>query len=174
MKHRAGLIIILVLVLVGPTTTHGQDSTLIDFEIKDQFGRVHSHQDYINRVVVVIGSDKDGSQFNGIWDEAIHDSLENHPEYGRIAFLALADVRGVPFFIKGIVKGKFPKERDKWVLLDWKGRFTKAYRFDPGSTNILVFAPGGRLMHRVHGRGLEVDVLRGIVTTVRDVLDGQP
>ena len=147
---------------------------MIDFEVKDQFGRVHSHQDYINGVVVVIGSDKDGSQFNGLWGAAIHDSLKNDPEYGRIAFLALADLRGVPFFLKGLVKGKFPKDRDKWVLMDWKGRFARAYRFEPESTNILVFAPGGKLMHRVHGREVEVDVLRGIIATVRDVLDRHP
>ena len=39
----------------------------------------------------------------------------------------------------GFVKGRFPKDWHKWVLMGWKGSFAKAYRFEPGSTNILVF-----------------------------------
>jgi hypothetical protein len=63
-----------------------------------------------------------------------------------VTVLNVADVRGVPFFLKGMVRGKFPKEPGKWMLLDWKGKFAKAYHCVKDSCNILLFDDDGNLV----------------------------
>ena len=170
MMREAGLLIILVSLLLCPIILQAQDSTLINFEIKDQFDRIHRYTAYIDNILIVIGSDNEGSQFNQRWSSVIHNSLKNDPGYERIAFLPVANVRGVPFLLKGFVKSKFPKEEDKWVLMDWEGDFAESYNFEEKSTNILVFDPNGKLAHRAHGRELEDDILEGILTTIREIL----
>jgi len=68
--------------------------------------------------------------------------------------------------------GRFPKEPDQWALMDWDGVFDEAYGFVPGATNVLVFAPGGRLVQHAHGRELDADVLQSIVSPTRVLLAG--
>ncbi len=143
---------------------------LIDFAIKDQFGRVHRHSDYSQRVLVVIGSDAEGSKFNGAWNSSIDDSLEDHPGYASVAYLPVADTRGVPFFIKPFVRRKFPKDKKQWVLLDWNGRFAKTYGYEVGSCNILVFDMERRLAHRSHGTQLDPIKVEAIARAIRRIL----
>ncbi|MFQ5499032.1 MAG: hypothetical protein ACE5FH_05120 [Candidatus Zixiibacteriota bacterium] len=64
---------------------------------------------------------------------------------GLIKTVDYADTRGVPFFLKGMVRGKFPKEEESYILLDWKGKLAKAYDFEEKKCNILVFDVGGSL-----------------------------
>jgi hypothetical protein len=45
--------------------------------MKDQFNREYTQKDFIGSIIVVIGSDKDGSTYNGFWGQAIHDSLKD-------------------------------------------------------------------------------------------------
>ena len=111
-----------------------QETSLIEFELKDQFDKVYRTEDYSDRIVVVIGSDKDGSDYNPIWGKALHDALEGVPGYETIDFLPFAHLTGVPFFIKGMVRGRFPKEPDQWALMDWKGVFDDAYGLVPEAT----------------------------------------
>jgi predicted transcriptional regulator len=122
-------------------------------------------------IVLLIGSDKDGSQFNQAWGKAIHDSLSDHPQYDQISHLAHADLRGVPFFLKGFVRSKFPQDPDRWVLMDWKGIIAKAYDFVPKSSNVLVFAPDGVLVHHASGREPDDETVSSLLTVLRELLD---
>ena len=159
------------LFVVGAPPLVAQETSLISFELRDQFDEVHRDSDFVDRVVIVIGSDRDGSEFNQDWGQALYDSLVAEPEFERIAFLPVAKVTGVPFFLKGMVRGKFPKEPDQWALIDWDGVFDEAYGFVPGSTNILLFAPDGSLMLHSHGQEVDADVLEGVVSEARALLD---
>jgi len=159
----AGLVLMML-----TTPTAGQQSELVPFEIQDQFDRVHRHTDYEGRLVIMIGSDREGSEFHDDWESAIRDSLQAEewkPE--EAAFVSVADVRGVPFFLKGNVKGKFSRDEAEWVLLDWEGHLSKTYGLKPNATNILVFASDGALVVHVHGRELDPKVLSVILTAVR-------
>ena len=161
----------IIWVMFGALPLLAQDATLIDFSIEDQLGATHSHRDYQGQVLVVLGSDQEGSQFNPLWVMAINDSLGSHPGFGEISFMGVADVSGVPFFIKPVVKRMFPSEEEKWVLLDWDGLFTGAYEFKPDSSNILVFDRRGRLVLREQGREVHVNTLRSILTVLTGLLD---
>ncbi len=157
--------------MVGVLPLLAQDTRLIDFSIEDQFGSIHIRAEYNDRLVVVIGSDQGGSQFNPLWGAAIHDALGSHPDYASIGFLAVADVSSVPFFLKGIVvKRMFPSEQDRWVLMDWDGLFADTYDFRPDSTNILVFNRLGRLVLHEQGREVQVHTIQAIVKVLTDLL----
>jgi predicted transcriptional regulator len=146
-------------------------ASLIDFKIKDQFDTVHRSGDVAGFVVLLIGSDKDGSEFNALWGEAISDALRNHSHYDQLAQLPQADLRGVPFFVKGLVKSKMPENPQEWVLMDWKGALSKAYQFVPGSTNVLVFGPDGRLHHQSAGQDLDDVKVQAVVKALQELLN---
>ncbi|MBT8395597.1 MAG: hypothetical protein HKO65_00460 [Gemmatimonadetes bacterium] len=156
--------------LLVPMSATAQAETLVPFEIKDQHDRVHRDTDFSGKVVILTGSDGEGSQFNGLWVSAIREALEADPRFETVTFLDVADVRGVPFFLKGTVKGRFPSAEEDWVLMDWGGFFAKTYGFEPKSTNMAVFGEDGRLACRAHGREVDPEVLDRVVTKIREVL----
>lgn len=157
------------LIAVSPTSAEGPK--FLDFELEDQFKNVHRSSDVAGKIVLLIGADRAGSQFTGAWSKAIYDSLGGHPRYPQIAHLAHADLRGVPFFIKGFVRSKFPQDPDRWVLMDWKGTIPKAYEFAAKSANVLVFAPDGALVHHASGREPDDEAVSGVVMALRELLD---
>ena len=171
MTHRGHRFLVLLFVLLGPTCVQAQGLELIDFNIEDQFDRSHRYTEYRGKIVVIVDSDKDGSEFNPLWSSAIHESLKNNSNYNRIVFLPVADVRGAPFFLKGFVKGKFPQNKNSWVLLDWDGHFARAYRFQPKTSNIVIFDADGKLLHSAHGRDVDGATLAEIIATLRVVLN---
>jgi len=156
------------------TPVSAQQSALVSFEMKDQFDHVHRQSDYADRILIVIGSDRSGSEFHDDWETALRDSLAADSSHVEIAFLSVAEVRGVPFFLKGTVKGKFSREADEWILLDWGGLLAETYGFEPKSTNILVFATDGTLVSHVHGRELDFSKLSVILATLRQTQADTP
>ena len=70
-------------------------------------------------------------------------------------FVGISDLRGVPSFLKGFVRGKFPKEKDNRVLMDWKGVFAKQYEWQKGACNILIFSAEGVLVHQTVVRRMD-------------------
>lgn len=171
MKNYASALLLAILGLVAASATHAEFLRLIDFEIEDQFENIHRRSDVLGSVVLLIGSDEDGSKFNVAWGESIHGSLGHHPQYDRISHLAHADLRDVPFFLKGFVRGMFPENPDQWVLMDWKGVIAETYKFVPKSSNVLVFAPDGVLVHHASGHEPDDESLRGLVSILRELLD---
>ena len=147
-----------------------QDSTLVSFRLKDQFDRVYTDKYLRNSVVIVFGCDKDGSKYNQIWSKAIVDSLRNDEGFDQLKSLAVADLRGVPFFLKGFVKGKFPRERGKWALMDWEGEFAKAYKFEPKSCNINIIDRSGNVVHRMHGQEIDYRKLKAVLEKLRALM----
>jgi len=163
---------LLFILLIPPLTlfVFAQESALISFELKDQFGRPHTEKKFSGHIVILIGSDKDGSQYNPLWGKAIHDSLANEDGFEHLKFLAVADLRGVPFFLKGFVKGKFSKDEKRWVLMDWKGKFASSYQFEAGASNINIFKRDGKLVHKTVVHGLEQETLGELLTILKQLM----
>lgn len=165
-----GLLLTILVLAVG-SATHAVDSQLLDFELEDQFGNVHRRSDVQGTIVLLNGSDKGGVQFNGVWGNAIQEALGDHPAFNQISQLPYANLRGVPFFLKKFIRGKFPQEPERWTLMDWKGVIASAYEFAPKATNLLLFAPDGALVLHASGRELEEQTLDEVVTALRSLLD---
>ena len=136
----------------------GQTS-LIGFQIADQFDRVHRDTEVRGDVLLVVGADKEGSRHQGQWVAALQAVAADHAAREPVRIIEVADLRGVPFFVKGRVKGSFPSDRRQWVLMDWKGVFARTYLFEADKCNILVFDRAGKLVHQVAVRDLDAAVL---------------
>ena len=171
MSFCASPLLLTVLALAPGLPTHAETLHLVDFEIEDQFQNVHRRSDVEGNIVLLIGSDRGGSAFNGPWGKAIQDSLVDHPHYDQISHLAYANMRGLPFFLKGMVRSKFPQEPERWVMMDYKGIIAKTYDFAPKASNILVFSPDGALVHQASGREPDDQKVEQIETVIRQLLD---
>jgi hypothetical protein len=156
-----------MVLLLHPTPAAGQSLSLVPFEIKDQFDNVHRDTDYTGRILIVFGSDREGSAFHDDWESAVRDSVDVEWSSEIVTYLSVADLRGVPFFVKGSVKKKFSQNEDEWILLDWKGRFAKTYGFKKDATNIIVFASDGTLIGHSSGREVDPGTLSAVLATVR-------
>jgi len=128
---------------------------LIDFSLADQFGRVHARDDYRGEVVVMVGSDRSGNRYVPAWLEAVRDGVAGEPGWERIRTLGVADVRGVPGFLRPVIAAAIPRTPTAGVLLDWDGLFARAYDFVPGECNVLVADRDGRVVFRTSGREVE-------------------
>ncbi len=144
-----------------------EESDLISFKLKDQFDRVYSDNDFENKILIVVGSDKTGSQYNREWIDAILDSLKKGDGLQDVRFLGVADLRGVPFFLKGYVKGKFPDQKSRWVLMDWDGKFAKHYQFKADVCNIAIINRKDRLIYQTSGTQLDFNKLNEILRKLR-------
>jgi hypothetical protein len=150
--------------------TQPQQTRLIPFKLKDQFGREFEERDLQHWLLVLTGFDRSGSKYAESWMQAIQDSLKDHEEFYKVLLVAVADLRGIPFFLKGFVRGKFPKKRSRWVLMDWKGNFSKAFSFQPKVTNILIFDCESTLVHQTLGREVDQTTLDEIVAKILSVM----
>lgn len=167
-----GCAILLIGVPVADASADEVESSLIRFEIKDQFDQVHTNEMYIGRVLVIVGGDRDGSLHSRHWMKAIRDTLGETYNPARLEVVGVAHLKGVPFFIKGLVKGKMPKEPENWLLLDWKGRFNKAYQFTEKAANILIFDRNGQKVYQTDAQEVEAEALSTILSRLRTQLGG--
>ena len=148
-----------------------EQKSLISFEISDQFGRIYTENDLHDRIIICLGGDKDGSQYIGQWSEAIRKSISENNNFKLIKFIPLSDLRGIPFFVKGFVKSKFPKNENNRILMDWDGLFPNAYQFETGECNILIFDRNGVLVHKIHGNKLNDQKLSIILEKLQILLN---
>jgi hypothetical protein len=158
---------IFVLALAG--VIFAQDSTLIEFNMEDQYKIKYSHNQFLGKVLIVVGSDREGSQFNEAWSRAILDSLTSFQLEDSITFMAVADLKGVPRLLRGFVRRKFPKNGYHPILLDWEGEFAKAYKHQNGCTNILLFNRDGRMIYKFYGREPEQPAILGVLNKIRQI-----
>jgi hypothetical protein len=165
---KLALFVGIILILVAPAAL--AETQLIDFEIEDQFKVEHDRESLLGTPFCLVGSDRDGKVYNRLWGPAIDDSLMARGIDGEIHHLGLADLRGVPFFLKGFVRGKFPKEDVSPILMDWKGRFPQAFDFMPGECNILVFDERGELLLRHHGKEPDPQGLEKVLSALEEAL----
>jgi len=147
-----------------------QQITLLEFELEDQFGETHTTADVRGNALLVVGSDKHGSRYQRYWIDRLRAALGDRDAGEVIEIVELADLRGVPFFVKGSVRKKFPKDRRSWVLMDWKGEFAKAYRFEKRRCNILLFDGSGKLVLHVGVQGADAEMLDEIGAAIDALL----
>ncbi|MBN2366136.1 MAG: hypothetical protein EH225_09145 [Calditrichaeota bacterium] len=133
----------------GDSELFCQDTTLINFSLKDQFNNHYSNKNFEGNIVILVGSDHEGSEYNETWSLAIYDSLKEIGLEDSVKFLPVADLRGVPFFLKGFVRSKFPSDYSKWILMDWSGKFARSYDFSPDASNIILFDRKGNLIYHM-------------------------
>ena len=141
---------VLLLLLLVPSIAQAECIELIEFEIEDQFKEKHRHDELLGTTAVLVWADRKGADFLDAWGDALDVALEGHDVQRR----ALAHVKGVPGWIpglKGKIRGRFSEDPVEWALLDWDGKFAKAYEPTEDTVNVLVFGPDGCYLGRVAG-----------------------
>jgi len=146
------------------------DSKLIDFDLKDQFDQSYDRNSFDGKIVILLGADRQGSHFTDEWGPTLADSLRRRQIIDRIQFVAVADLHGVPGFMKKMIKGFFPKDKSKWCLMDWDGAFPQAYDFIKHSCNILVFNREKKLIFQQNVTSYDPRVATTILQTIETSL----
>jgi hypothetical protein len=137
-------LIIMAMAFLLPVAAESQ--TLIkakapDFSLPDQRDRQISLRQMEGMVIVLVASDKEGMKQNPLWRKAIVD------RYGeRVLVQGVADVRKVPFFLKGSYKRDFQQNPDS-IILDWKGEIFKAYGLAENVSNIVLIDKKGYVQY---------------------------
>jgi Bacterial protein of unknown function (YtfJ_HI0045) len=151
---------------LSPIVAVSQTFPILKFSITDQFDSLHTEKYYLGGLAIITGSDKNGSQYNKIWIQAIQDSLSNKLNNTQLKFLTVANVSSVPFFLKGLVQSKFPQEKKEWVLLDWKGYLADTYQFVDDASNIMIIDKNGGLVYKTNGQVLDNQKLTAICSKI--------
>ncbi len=161
------LYVILHLLLLLDFTGFSRDSTLIRFQLKDQFNQLRTQDDFLGTTTIIVGSDRHGSEYNEPWSFAIYDSLLKDGLADSVKFLAVADTRGVPSLFRKLVKSHFPKEPHRWILLDWHGDFAQSYQFVPSACNLVLIDKKGRFVYQLSGKDLDKQKLKIFIQQIR-------
>lgn len=149
-------------------------SSLISFEMEDQFRNLHSDAHFQGSALIIIGSDRKGAAVAENLGKDLSRSLKPEKDAGRLNLIGLSNLKGVPFFLKGYVRGKFPQNARDWTLLDWQGLFAESYGFIAGDANVLVFDEKGVLFHQAHFSECLPDQVQSLAAIIRGMLDGPP
>ena len=125
---------------------HAPDS----IELRDQYDAPQRLAFPAANIVVLTIADKKGSEQIDGWVAALKSRYA-----GRIELRGLANVGGVPGFLRGKVRKKFQETRTYPVMMDWSGKVCAQFGFQPGMANVLVIARDGNIHARVAGSARE-------------------
>lgn len=141
---RAAAVLLLGLALAAAAAGLAAETSLIEWEGKDQHDRPLAAAHYQGRPLLVLWGDRKGSEYMLAWSRALSDSTASSgPDR-----LDVAHGRGAPFFVKGKIKKRFRRDDDRAVLMDWDGCFQEAYACAPDSGTVLLFGADGVLRRR--------------------------
>jgi hypothetical protein len=133
----------------------------------DQFGSRIDWSTFAGRSAVLLCVDRQGLEFVPEWTTRLR------AEVGATAtVVVLADVRGVPRLVRGVVRGAMPKDTALRVFLDWDGSVARLIRGERAPLAVAVYDAQGqlRLSTPLSASAPQSDVLRSI----RRAAEGQP
>ena len=137
--------------------------------LEDQFKQKYSRDQFLGKVLIVVGSDREGSKYNEVWSRMIYDSLQSYNLADSVTFMAVANLEGVPRLLRGFVRGRFPKNGHPPILLDWGGEFNSAYQYQSGCTNIQLFNRDGEVRYQFFGKEVKPKDIKGLLKEIRSL-----
>ena len=166
--HLISLFIAIILGFLIHATTFAQDNVpLISFTLKDQFNNEYTEASFPGKILVVIVADREGNKFSDDWQQAIGEALLKRQMEGQVQCIRVANLKGSPWFMHSFISGEFPKETDRWSLMDWKGIFAAEYNGEPKSCNILIFNRQQCLVYKTDVQQPDPQKLEEIVKNVK-------
>jgi hypothetical protein len=128
------------------TDPEAPESTAKGFALDDQYGERHDYTFPRTKAGVLLVADKKGSKLVEGWVVPLH---ERYAE--RIDIDGVADVRGVPVPMRGIVRFFFKRNVERPIMLDWDGTVSNAYACVAETVNVIVVSDEGVIAHRCLG-----------------------
>ena len=120
------------------------------------------------RVTLLALADRGGSDQVAGWITALKTNFA-----GRVAILGLANLSGVPGFLRDKVRKQFRGDDTHPVMMDWSGNTCRQFGYTPGVANILVIDHRGRIRARLTGPASESGLLAARAALAAS-LDDQP
>jgi len=93
-RHGGTGLLLVFLLLAIPVFAEVEPTPLIDFLIKDQFGKLHTSGYFQNSVVIVVSGDRNGTQYIKEWSPVLADSLAAEVKSFRVKFIPHAHFKG--------------------------------------------------------------------------------
>jgi hypothetical protein len=105
--------------------------------LRDQFGGATAITSPPGTPVVVLASNREGAEAAGRWERQVRAASAG----SVVRVLSVADLRGAPRLLRGVIRGQMPKDTATRILLDWDGALGRPVR---GADRPLVAAAYGR------------------------------
>lgn len=122
---------------------------VVEFRLRDQFGRPADAAEYRGRPLLLVGAGRGGRATGTAWVEAVRAMQEADDDPSPpVPVVAVADLRGLPRLLRRFVPGKFPRERTRAVLLDWDGSLARRLAFDADRCTVVLVGPAGQVVAR--------------------------
>ncbi|MBL7976215.1 MAG: redoxin domain-containing protein [Candidatus Kapabacteria bacterium] len=136
----------------------------ISFTVKDQFEKEWKWEQFKGKNVLLFICDKDGRAYADAWVKPLRAAFGNQCEY-----VAIGDMSGVPFFIKGFVKGKIRDGMPQPLLLDWDGDIVEYYNCKEDVMNVVMVDKTNTIRYVTNGTGTS-DELKATIQEVQKLL----
>jgi hypothetical protein len=137
--------------------------SLVAFRLSDQFGRTQDAADLRGRAYLLVGAGRGGRAAGTAWVESLRALQGDGVGPAVLPVVAVADLRGVPRLLRRVVRGRFPDDRDRGVLLDWEGTLARQLGFDVQQCTIVVVGPSGRVHTRTTTAAVDLEGARAIL-----------
>jgi hypothetical protein len=144
-----GILVVLASLMVLSAAAKAADAPLVRFELEDYQGAVFTRERWVGSRLVMFLAGREGTKFNKdyVWTLPV----VGHMRGLNTAFVSVADVRGVPRFVRAFARGMFEPESSDPVgltLLDWDGSLFEVYDLHEDAFHLLVFSSQHRLVYK--------------------------
>ncbi len=151
--------------LVGQTPVGAPAPDLV---LRDQYDSTFALGTTRGTVVVLVCGDRRGNRYMAAYSRAVRE------RFPGVRVVSVANLRGVPSLMRGMVRGRFRGEeadgsRKGSVLLDWTGAVARHLGWRSDLTNVYVIDASGVLRFRAAGAGTGEEVA-GLLAAVGQVV----
>lgn len=167
MKYASLFITVILGFLIHGLLFANDNVPLISFALKDQFNKEYTEKSFPDKILVVIVADREGNKYSDSWQQAIGEAFLKRQTEVPVQCIRVADLRGAPWFLHSFINGKFPKDEDRWSLMDWKGIFANIYNCESKSCNILIFDRQQLLVYKTNVQIPDPQKLEEVVNNVK-------
>ncbi len=115
-------------------------------ELLDQYNDPQALTFPGTRVILLAVADRGGSEQIAGWITALKTNFA-----GRVSVLGLANLSGVPGFLREKVRKQFRGDDTHPVMMDWSGAACRQFGYTPGVANILIIDHRGTIRARLTG-----------------------
>lgn len=162
--------------LTGPAQTRAgaPGEPAAPWELPDAKGNIYRSQQFSGRPLLLVGADRTSEDASELWGQRLAERYG-----GKMAAIAIADLHGVPGFLRGIVRGKLQRRNTPSsrmgvpLLLDWEGIVAKTYHFESKVPNLLLIDQRGRVKLAVTGEWT-AERMRQVSAAVEELLTAKP
>lgn len=154
----------LVLAAVLACRAAAADDPLAGLVLDDASGRPRALDELRGRPVLLVIADRRASQQANEWGArlaALGLALAPWSGPGRVAWLSIADLRGVPEYAREDARdrlrereagrGELERRQCSPLLLDWDGRLAESFQGTRGEALLVLLSQDHRIVHREQG-----------------------